>query len=463
MKMHEQDIANLVKGHMENNRHDEALPILLRVLSEFPNVVWALTALGMIYRGRKQFHAAEACYKRAVKYAPDYAELHSNLGNLYKDMDRLDEAVDHSRKAVSLAPDRYTFLNNLAINYRENMQIEESLKTYEKCLELRPDDPVVQSDIGFVNLYSRDLDTAWDLFESRLKTDQVPFPDQLSIPKWEGQTDTKDKKLVVMTEQGFGDTLLMSRFFPLLAKKFKEVHVTCKPPLRPLFKDMPVTLINHEVVPLKEYDYYTPVMSIIQYIEKDWLKWPAIPPLNVAPKSTHKYRFLDVHVKAPKIGIVWSGSVTFKNNAKRAVDLEPFLKLAASHPDLQFYSFQKGEREQDLNKHGQGTIIPIGQSFDTFSDTAAALKHMDLIIMTDSALAHLAGAFDIPVLNLLNTRPYWLYLPKSKTTPLYPSMRFVHQEISGEWNPVFVTVDEILAAYSQKPESNVLSLIDQKL
>lgn len=459
----EAELAKQTHDLIGKKKYKEAEQLVVPFLINYPDSVWALVGLGISYRAQKKYDAAEACYRRALLIAPNNAEIHSNLSNLMKDADRMGESLKHGEKAVEIEPDHYTFINNLAVNYREAMESEKSLQMYKECEKHRPDDPVTKSDIGFVSMYLNDLDTAWDYFEWRLKTDQVPFPDTMPIPKWEGETDTQDKKLLIISEQGFGDSILMSRFLPLMAEKFKDVYVSCKPPLAPLFEHLPVKLVNHEKISLRGYDYYTPMMSIPRHVEKDWHKWPAMPKLSVTAQSQQKYAFLDNYFIPKKVGIVWSGSVTFKNNEKRSASLEYFMALAAKHPNIQFFSFQKGEREEDLKTFGAGTVLPLGHSFQTFSDTAAALQHMDMIIMTDSALAHLAGAFDVPVLNLLNYRPYWLYTPKSHTTTLYNTMRFIHQPAPNDWDAVFGIADEVLTAYAQSSDADILGLIDDIL
>ena len=70
-------------------------------------------------------------------------------------------------------------------------------------------------------------------------------------------------------------------------------------------------------------------------------------------------------------------------------------------------------------------------------ETAAVLKQLDLVIMTDSSVAHLAGSIGVPVWNLLPTRAYWIYLLERGDSPWYPSMRLFRQTEPGDWDSVF--------------------------
>ena len=166
--------------------------------------------------------------------------------------------------------------------------------------------------------------------------------------------------------------------------------------------------------------------------------------------------------------------MTFQQNAKRAVSIERFLKLAAKHPEIQFYSFQTGERDVDMNRYGLGTMIPMGHMFDNFSETSAALDYMDLVIMTDSSLTHLCGHQGVPQLDLLNFRPYWLYFPETRTTPLYDGTRFIRQQEPGDWDGVFENTDKLLTklqsektAYNAKEKdltrADVLKILDKEM
>ena len=136
--------------------------------------------------------------------------------------------------------------------------------------------------------------------------------------------------------------------------------------------------------------------------------------------------------------------MTFANNRKRAVSAERFLPLAEI-PGIQLYSLQKGPREKDLDTSGAGALIPeLGPHLNDFSETAAVLKELDLVIMTDSSVAHLAGSLDVPVWNLLSYRPYWLYLSERQDCPWYSSMRLFRQPVPGDWDSVFKKVGEEL-------------------
>lgn len=462
------DIANLIT----TKQYSLAESILLKILEIYPNNSWALTAIGILYRSTSRPDAAEACYKRAMELEPENAEIYSNYANLLVDQDRMKDAIGYAQKAVDMKPQSALFRKNLAVAQRENKLFLEALENYKICLSQSPDDANLQYDVAFVQLLMRDLDNAWENSECRFLTNKISLPDVKELTRWAGQ-DVANKTLLVIAEQGFGDTILMTRFLSKLTATGAKVIFSCKPALHDLFKNLGVTIIGLDIQNHGPYDYYIEMMSLpLLLSQKDWMKWPSPPKLHISQAAIEKFKYLSTSITPTeklKVGIVWSGSVTFTKNEKRAVELDRFLKLSAALDNIQLYSFQKGPRTEDFKKYGTGTIIPLGAQFDNFSETAAAIEHMDLIVMTDSSVCHLAGSLSMPIINLLQFVPYWLYFPEQDSTPLYPSMRFIRQKTSGDWDNVFKKLEKILLnlgikrAKKKLTHKDVLGSIDKDL
>jgi hypothetical protein len=138
-----------------------------------------------------------------------------------------------------------------------------------------------------------------------------------------------------------------------------------------------------------------------------------------------------------KVGIVWSGSVTFGKNQRRAQHLTPFFQAFAL-PGVQLYSLQKGPPARELDALPRGrSIIDLDPYLDDFADTAAVVAQLDLVIMTDSAVAHLAGGLGRPVWVLLGHNAHWLWLVDRDDSLWYPSMRLFRPRAEGDWDRVF--------------------------
>jgi len=155
--------------------------------------------------------------------------------------------------------------------------------------------------------------------------------------------------------------------------------------------------------------------------------------------------FLAPAARRLKVGLVWSGSVTFKNNRNRATTLRTFLPLLET-PGVAFISLQKGLPIAELHGSGcRGLIMDADPVLDDFADTAALLERLDLVIMTDSAVAHLAGALGRPVWVLLCYAADWRWLSERDDSPWYPSMRLYRQKTPGRWDDVIARVRKDLA------------------
>jgi hypothetical protein len=147
------------------------------------------------------------------------------------------------------------------------------------------------------------------------------------------------------------------------------------------------------------------------------------------------------------VGIVWSGSVTNEEDILRSVPLEYFLPLLEIQ-GIELFGFQKGPHEQDIQQLGLGALVhPLGQYFEDFIDTAAAIEMMDLMITMDTSVAHLAGSLGKPIWLLLQYVPSWLWLENRRDTPWYPSMTLYRQTTTGDWLGVFKRVQKALAKF----------------
>ena len=441
--------AQIVKL-LQEKRYDKAEQLALSKLSPAEDNVRGLQIFSSIYRATQRFDASEVCCRRALWLKPDDAATHTNYGNLLTDLNRLDEAVLHTGQAVRLEPENETILRNHICPLREGQRFAEAEPYCDQLLALKNNDSSALYLSAQIYLYQNKYAEGWRRYEQRFYQPQYAALAKLPMPCWRGEIDTQNKSLLIIGEQGFGDMMLMTRFFPELARRFKRVALLCKPALHRLFAKLPVQLLTEgQPVPdLTSFDYYISSMSIPDRVQRDWTLWPASVLLHAAETAPFKIK----KDNRLKVGIVWSGSVTFGGNAKRAVGLDRFLQLAAAVPEARFFSFQKGPGEDELRRHGSYPLIHVGNLFDDFSATAAAIRQMDLLVMTDTSLVHLCGIFGVPVVDLLNYLPYWLYGTEASTTPLYNSVSFLRQRRPGDWDDVFERVAQILISLAGKKQ-----------
>jgi hypothetical protein len=147
-----------------------------------------------------------------------------------------------------------------------------------------------------------------------------------------------------------------------------------------------------------------------------------------------------------RVGIVWSGSTTFKGNDKRATTLARFLRFLEV-PGVRLFSLQKGPPLKELEAlKGEGLVVDLGSLIDDFAESAATIAKLDLVIMTDSSVAHLCGALGRPCWVLLSAAPDWRWFSGRSDSPWYPSLRLFRQKALGEWDEVFDAAVQALHA-----------------
>lgn len=421
----------------QQGRVPEAIAAYRKMLEIHPEHAPSWANLGTLLRQQGHFSAALVCASRAIEISPGKASYLTNYGNCLGDLDRLQEAVAAHAAAVEDAPDEFLMRYNYAIALREAGDYAESLAQFDIACAMNPDNVNAQWDRALVYLHMGNYRDGWKAFEIRWKIGQIENHTS-DKPQWTGQ-DLKGKTILVHAEQGFGDTILCARYIPLVKKRGGRVVLSCGKPLHRLFSALPG--LDRTIEPGKmdeAYDYHVPMMSLPGIFDTTLESIPAVPKMLVPDAATPEaQRLLDLGRDRFKVGIVWSGSVTFKNNRRRATPMSRFLPLGEI-PGVELYSLQKGPCERDIDTYGAAPLVhEIGPLDRDFADAAAVLNQLDLVIMTDSAIAHLSASVGCPVWNLLSYRPYWLYLTDREDTPWYDWMRLIRQPAPGDWDSVF--------------------------
>jgi hypothetical protein len=434
------------------DRLGEAVEAYNRVLAVEPTHGGALNNLGVALRRLERFAEAVACYRRALEIDPRNSQALSNLGNALKDLHRLDEAIATLRRADAVKPNDAGIVYNLGIALKDAGRLDEALAAYDRALALRPDDPDIPWDIALALLTKPNFAKGWPAYEARwgLKDNPPrPFPQ----PRWHGE-ELGGRRILLTSEQGFGDTLQFIRYVPLVKAKGGHVIVEARGPLMRLVRSVEGVdeVVDRDARTPPAFDVHCPLLSLPMVFRTDLSSIPSTIPYLAPPPGLGAAfdAFLAPAGDRLKVGLVWSGSTTFKNNRNRATSLESFLPLLEV-PGVAFVSLQKGPPLQELSTCGcRSLILDADPLLQDFADTAALIQRLDLVIMTDSAVAHLSGALGRPVWVLLCFAADWRWLTRREDSPWYPSMRLFRQRTAGRWDDVFVRVKDELAKLAAK-------------
>jgi tetratricopeptide (TPR) repeat protein len=456
--IHRSGVQLLVEGKTEEAiaRFQQVLQLNLNYPSVWTNLAIALSKL-------EKFETAAVCAHRAVELAPTNPSYLSTYASRLADLDQLEKALQLYTKAIHYSRGDFDLRFNYATLLKNSGRLEEAIALFKKLLKERPSAIDTAWNLAITQLELGDFKNGWEAFEIRSRR---PIMDQErfypTIPRWRGE-NIKGKTLLIYEEQGFGDTILCSRYIPLIHALGGKVILECRPQLHNLFSAIPgIIQIAKPRQAAQKFDYHVPIMSLPGIFSTELTSIPPPPPLQDA--ATLPQRALDLLALGEnrlKVGIVWSGKTSFIRNRNRSTTIDRFPPLAAI-PGVQLYSLQKGPRENDLAAcGGEGLILPLGPELNDFSETAAVVKQLDLIIMTDSSVAHLAGSLGVPVWNLLDFSPFWLYLTKREDSPWYPSMRLFRQPKPGDWDSVFERVAAELTKAAALKKSGEWPLSDK--
>lgn len=416
------------------------------ILAANPRDGGAWSTLGLLLRRAGSLDSAIACHRRGLEFAPDNAGVWSNLGNALTEAGRLDEGVAAQGEALRLDPDNATVLHNGVVALRKAGRFREALALIDQALirqaaAVRAVSPELRWERALVRLQVGDYVHGFIDYEARRGLSAY-HGRPVSGPAWDGGP-LEGRSILLSAEQGFGDALLMARFVPLVTARGGRVLYECHPELRRVLSGLEVAAIVPPGAPLPAmpaFDVEASQMSLPGLFGTTLASVP--PPASLAiPRDSREKAAHRLGAREPgtvRVGIVWSGRVTFADNSGRATRLSRFLQFAEV-PGVRLYSLQKGPPEAELADLGVAgrLVTPLGPELDDFADTAAVLELLDLVIMTDSAVAHLAGSLGKPVWNLVQHVPYWIYGCSGEHTPWYPTMRLFRQGRDLDWGPVF--------------------------
>jgi tetratricopeptide (TPR) repeat protein len=430
---------NLGEIEQMQGRPELAVVHYRKALEQSPHMAAAYNNLGNAYQKLNQYSQAVDCYRRLVSRRPESAEGYYNLGSALRCTEAFEEAMTCLLHAIRLKPDYADAWNNLALACKNIGDMDRALTCFNRALALDPELAVAHWNRGFVYLLKKDYPHGWADFEWRFRIPQrkLVYPFHLNGVRWTGQT-VPQATILVHDEQGLGDTIQFARYLPLVKARCARVILETRAELVTLLQRCAgvdnIIVRSTDGCPSAAYDFHVPLMSLPAIFQTGAATIPdRVPYLYAEPQKVDRWR-LKFPAGGLKIGLVWSGRPQHTNDRNRScrlADLVPLLRT----PGVHFYGLQKGlEANQVENLPEDINVTNLGGELRDFSDTAAVLANLDLIITVDTAVAHLAGAMARPVWTMIPFIPDWRWAMSDETTPWYPSMRLFRQKRPKKWD-----------------------------
>ena len=429
---------------LQQGEFEDARLLLEKATTLKPNHAIAYNNLATALKEQGKLDEAVIVYSKSISLQPDYAMAHCNLGNILKDLGRFDEAEDSCRRAISLQTDYSDAHNNLASSLQKQGKHNEAIESYSIAIKYNPDNIHAHINRSSALLLTENFIDGWPEYEWRLHTINCSSSTSHHT-QWDG-SPLNGKTILVHAEQGFGDNIQFIRYLPMIQSQGGHVIFECQKELTSLFKNCAGIdeIIEKTSIPHVKLDTHIHLLSLPGIFGTNIDSIPSERSyISVDPELTEQWRLKFASNSDFKIGVVWSGRPTFIDHY-RSCSLDDFAPLA-DIPGITFYSLQKGQASEEVfNPPNSMRIINLEKELNDFSDTAAVINNMDLIISTDTAVVHLAGAIGKPIWTLLHTSSDWRWFLNRDNSPWYPEMRLYRQSKFNDWTGLFKQVKEAL-------------------
>lgn len=435
-------VAHCNRGNILNalGRPLDALAACTRAITLHADFVQAYCNRSNAWRMLKRPDMALKDIDRAVALAPKNVDLLCNRGNILRELSRPNEALDAYDRAIAHAPAHpgtYSLRGNALCDLH---RFDEAQASYDRAIALAPDHAAAHWNKALLRLRLGDFAEGWRLYEWRWRGSWACRRETRTFerPLWLGETPLEGKTLLIHAEQGYGDTIQFSRYIPQVAEARLVVEVPR--PLVSLLSGLPgcedVRFVTTGDA-LPDYDLHCPMMSLPLACGARSDTIPPAPYLHADSKKRRQWR--DSLGPGPHIGLAWAGSVTHDNDISRSIPLrllEPLYDLP-----VVFHALQTEIRPLDADALTRFSRLRLHcDALHDFSDTAALIAEMDLVVTVDTATAHLAGALNVPSVILLPYASDWRWFCDRDDTPWYASATLLRQTTHGEWTNVISTV-----------------------
>ncbi len=442
--------SNLGNTYQKQNCLDESEKCLRQALKISPNLAVAHNNLGITLEKLTRFNEAKLSYQKALILRPDYAEARYNYGVTLQKLLRVEEAEESYRLAISIDFNQAKAHSNLALILKNKSQFAESEQHFVTALQ--QDSQFIDAHYNFalLLLLSGRLKEGWAQYQWFYHPENAnpskPKQPNLTAKQWQGEP-LQGKTILIHSEQGLGDMIQFVRYAQHLQAVGAKVWVLVIKPLVELFKTIPwvARVLDNGEQHQTVYDFWVFPLALPYWFQTTLETVPLnVPYLSVDDtKVTWWKNWLNQHISVEhkRVGLVWAGNPVHANDANRSIAFSE-LSAFASIKNVTFISLQLGEKaKKELENCPDGvTILDAAPFIHDFTDSAALLGALDLLITVDSAPAHLAGALNLSVWTLITKVPDWRWLLERNDSVWYKSMRLFRQSERGDWTSVLKDV-----------------------
>jgi tetratricopeptide (TPR) repeat protein/ADP-heptose:LPS heptosyltransferase len=441
-------------GHLLHGlgRLEEALGFLEISAAELPDHAPAHHVRALVLKEMNRLEEARLANLRAIDLDPARAEAYGSLANILQALGRNDEALHWYDRSLANTPDDARTITNRALSLADLRRFSDAAAEYERALAIEPGLAEAAWNLSLLHLLMGDFRRGWQGREARWKMPLLSagYP-KLPTPFWNGEDDIAGKTFFVCADEGLGDAIQFVRYVPMLAARGATVILAAEQSLCPLLSDMPGV---HAILPksddslIPEFDFHCALGSLPLAFGTTLDTIPATQSYLPTPSAARMQAW--EHRLGPRtgkrIGLVWSGNPKHANDRNRSMTFKTMARLL--DVDARFVSLQKDLRfaDQEALRTTEG-ILDLTADLADFTDTAALISCLDLVITVDTSVAHLSAALGKPTWILLPYMPDYRWLLDRDDSPWYPSVRLFRQSPTREYASVIDLVREALDSW----------------
>jgi tetratricopeptide (TPR) repeat protein len=439
-------------GHLLYNsgRFEEAITHLDLCIEQQPDHVASLQLRALSLRGLKRYEEALADNKRAYSVAPGDADTCNNIGDALHSLDRHEEALPWFDRAIALRPDFISAINNKAFLLGQMHRFDEAFAIYEGLQRNGTNTPATDWNLSLLQMMTGNFEAGWRGREARWSAPvlTVTYPNFEQL-MWLGEGSIEGKTVLIHADEGLGDSIQFARYVPDVAARGARVILVVAEAVHSLLSRIPgvAECLPLPGGPLPAFDLHCPLGSLPLAFGTRLDTIPSAPSYLPPPPEARVQAWEDrlgPHDKL-RVGLVWSGNPAHGNDRNRSISLRMLSRIL--DVDATFVSLQKNPKASDqetLREHPG--IVDLTADLTDFSETAALVCCLDLVITVDTSVAHLAAALGRPTWILLPYTPDYRWLLDRDDSPWYPTARLFRQSIRRDYDEVLDRVRSELAA-----------------